>query len=115
MRKRIKGRKFSRKTVQRKALKKSLISALFIKEKIKTTEAKAKEISRDAEKIITKGKKGGVASVRSLRRRFSAVVVKKVINDIAPRYKERKGGYTRVIKLAPRESDASKMAQIELV
>jgi len=115
MRKRNKGRKFGREKAQRKALFKSLISALFIKEKIKTTEAKAKEISPLAEKFITSAKNNSVATRRVLARYFSPKVVKKLVNEIAPRYQERKGGYTRIIRLGQRKSDGAEMAIIELV
>ena len=77
MKKRKKGRKFSRKSDQRKALLKSLARALFLKEKIKTTEAKAKELSGFAEKQITKAKKATLASRRLLAKNFSPEVVKK--------------------------------------
>ena len=115
MKKRKKGRKLSRKTGQRKALLKSLARELFLREKIKTTEAKAKEVSVFAEKQITKAKKANLASRRLLARNFSSKIVKKVVDEIAPRYKERRGGYTRIIKLGPRKSDGAKMAIIELV
>ncbi|KKQ68066.1 MAG: 50S ribosomal protein L17 [Candidatus Nealsonbacteria bacterium RIFCSPLOWO2_12_FULL_39_31] len=115
MNKRKKGRKFSRKSDVRKALLRALISALFLREKIKTTKAKAKEMSGFAEKFITKAKKGDLSSRRILAGYFTPALVKKLINDIAPRYKERNGGYTRVIKLGPRKSDGAKMAIIELV
>ena len=115
MKKRKKGRKFSRKSDQRKALLKSLARELFLREKIKTTEAKAKELSGFAEKQITKAKKATLASRRLLAKNFSPGVVKKVVEEIAPRYKNRKGGYTRVIKLGPRKSDGAKMAIIEFV
>ncbi|MBI2042077.1 MAG: 50S ribosomal protein L17 [Candidatus Nealsonbacteria bacterium] len=115
MRKQKKGRKLSRETDQRKALIKALISALFLHEKIKTTEAKAKEISGISEKFITKAKKGDILSRRLLARFFSPQLIKKLIDEIGPRYKERSGGYTRVIKLGPRKSDGARMAIIELV
>jgi len=115
MRKRKRGRKLSRKRDQRKALIKALISALILHERIKTTEAKAKEISGIAEKLITKSKKGDLSSRRSLAGFFSPKLTKKMIEEIAQRYKERPGGYTRVIKLGPRKSDGAKMAIIELV
>ena len=115
MRKRKKGRKLSRERDQRKALLKMLASELFLKEKIKTTEAKAKEISSSTDKFITKAKKGNLHSRRLLLRFFSPQIVKKLIEDLAPRYKERKGGYTRIIKLGPRKSDGAKMAIIELI
>jgi large subunit ribosomal protein L17 len=100
MKKLKKGRKFSREKDQRKALMISLARALFLHGKITTTEAKAKELSSFAQKIITRSKKQDIAS-----RRFLA----------GPKYKDRKGGYVRIIKLAPRKSDGAKMAIIELV
>ncbi|MFH1036906.1 MAG: 50S ribosomal protein L17 [Patescibacteria group bacterium] len=115
MRKRKKGRKLSLKTDQRKALLRSVAESLFLKEKIKTTEAKAKEVAGLVEKMITKAKKGDMAAVRSLSRFFSDRIVKKLIKEIAPRYVARMGGYTRIIKLGPRKNDASKMAIVELV
>lgn len=115
MRKRKKGRKLSRKRDQRRALLRALASALFLKEKIKTTEAKSKEVSDFAEKRITRAKIGSLVSRRLLAREFSPEIIKKLFNDIAPRYLERKGGYTRIIKLGKRQSDGAKMAIIELV
>lgn len=115
MRKRKKGRKFSREKNQRRAFLKSLANSLFLKEKIKTTEARAKEVQRFAEKFITRAKKGDLHSRRLLLRFFSPQIVKKLVEDIAPQYKERKGGYTRILKLGPRKSDGAKMAIIELV
>ncbi|MBZ9571828.1 50S ribosomal protein L17 [Patescibacteria group bacterium] len=115
MKKRKLGRKFSRKSNQRKALLKSLARALILNEKIKTTETKAKEVSRFLEKFITKAKKRDLSSRRLLLRFFPKKLVKKLIEDIAPRYKERGGGYTRIIKLGPRKSDGAKMAIIELI
>jgi len=115
MRKRIKGRKLNRTSSQRRALLKSLARALFLNGKIKTTEAKAKELSVVAEKIITRAKKGDLASKRLLLKTQSNKIVKKLMEEIAPKYKDRIGGYTRIIKTVPRKSDASKMAIIELV
>ncbi len=115
MRKQKRGRKFSRKKDQRKALLKSLTRALFLREKMRTNEAKAKEISVFADKLITRAKKGDLASRRILAKYFSKKLVKRLVNEIAPRYRERKGGYTRIIKLGPRKSDGAKMAIIELV
>jgi len=110
-----KKRKFSRKRDQRKALLKSLARELFLKEKIKTTLAKAKEVSIFGEKEINKAKIGGLNSRRFLAKKFSPEVVKKLIDEIGPRYRERKGGYIRIIKLGLRKSDGAKMAIIELV
>ena len=115
MQKRRKGRKFGREKDQRKALLRALSVALIWKEKIKTTEAKAKELSVFIEKQITKAKTGNLHNRRLLAGLFPKTLAKKLIIDIAPRYKERKGGYTRIIKLGPRKSDGAKMAIIELV
>lgn len=115
MRKLKQGRKLSRKRNQRKALLKSLASAIFLHKKIKTTEAKAKEVSRFVEKCITRAKKGDLSSRRILAKYFSKDLNKKLIDEIAPKYKDRKGGYTRIIKLGPRKSDGAKIAIIELV
>ena len=115
MKKQKKGRKLSRKRDQRKALLKSLARALFLHEKIKTTQAKAKEVSGFAQKCVTRAKKQDLANRRYLARYFSKQVVKKLVDDIALRYKDRPGGYTRIIKLGPRKSDGAQMAIIELV
>jgi len=115
MRKRKKSRKLSRKKDQRKALLKSLASALFFKEKIKTTEVKAKEVSVLVEKFITRAKKKDLTSRRNLANFFPPRIVKKLTEEIALRYKERMGGYTRIIKLGRRKIDGAKMAIIELV
>lgn len=115
MKKRKKSRKLSRKKDQRRALLRELSRALILNEKIKTTETKAKEVSKFVEKFITKAKKGELSSRRLLLRFFSKKIVKKMIEEIGPKYKGRKGGYTRIIKLGPRKSDGAKMAIIELV
>ena len=115
MRKRKKGRKFGREKSQRKTLLRNLANSLFLKEKIKTTESKAKELSPLAEKYITKAKKINLANRRLLLKELSPKVVKKLEKEIGPRYKERKGGYTRIIKMGPRKSDGAKIAIIELV
>jgi large subunit ribosomal protein L17 len=115
MKKLKRKRRLSRKSNQRKALLRSLARELFLKEKIKTSEARAKEISGFAEKQISRAKMANLSSRRLLLRHFSPEVAKKLVNEIAPRYKEKKGGYTRVIKLGPRKLDGAKMAIIELV
>ena len=117
MRKRKKGRKLNRKRDQRKALLKNLASNLILKEKIKTTEAKAKEVRVFVEKQISLAKNKNLANRRILLRRFfnNNEIVKKLIEDIALRYKDRKGGYTRITKLGPRKSDGARMAIIELI
>ena len=110
MRKRAKGRKFHRKTDQRRAFLKALSTSLFLKEKIKTTEARAKETSMVAEKAITRAKKGDIAARRLLASTYTPKVVKKLMEELGPRYADRKGGYTRIVKLGARSSDGSKMA-----
>ena len=115
MKKKKQGRKFSRKKDQRKALLKSQARALFLHEHIKTTQAKAKELSSFAEKLITRAKKGDLASRRIIRKYFSEKITKKLVDEIAPKYKERPGGYTRIIRLGQRKSDSAKIAIIELV
>lgn len=115
MRKLKRGRKLSREKDQRKALLRSLSSSFLLRGKIKTTLAKAKETQRFAEKLITRAKKGDLASRRALLRVLPPATVEKVFKEIAPRYKERPGGYARVVKLGPRKSDGAPMAFIELV
>ena len=110
-----KRKKLSRKKEQWVALLRSLARALILKEKIKTTEAKAKEVSSFIEKQITLAKIGNLNSRRLLTRNFSKEIIKKLVEEIAKRYKERKGGYTRIVKLGPRKSDGAKMAIIELL
>lgn len=109
------GRKFGRKRDQRKALLKSLARALILHSKIKTTEAKAKEISMVVEKFITRAKKADIVSRRMLAKYFSEKIVKKLVDETGKKYKDRNGGYTRIIKLGKRKGDAAKMAIIELV
>lgn len=115
MRKRKKGRKLSRSRDQRKALRKSLMSEFFLHGKIKTTRAKAKEVQPIIEKLITRAKKGGITPKRQLRKILSVELVKKIVDEIAPKFKERNGGYTRIIKKGPRKSDGAKIVIIELV
>lgn len=115
MRKLKKGRKFSRKRGQRKALLRNLSAEFFLRQKIRTTEAKAKELKSFSEKILTRAKKNDLASRRYLLSFFPAPLVKKIIKEIVPKYKDRKGGYTRIIKLGQRKSDGAKMAIIELI
>jgi len=115
MRKRNKGRKFSRPKSQRVALLNSLATNLFLRGKITTTEAKAKELRSVAEKFISRARDNSVASRRVLAKAITPSVVRKLVNDIAPQYASRKGGYTRTIKLGPRKSDGARMAIIELV
>lgn len=111
-----KNRKLGRKKGQRKALIKSLIHNLILSKKIKTTEAKAKEMRKTVEKLITKAKKNDIANRRLVFQKLNNNNdVKKMFEEIAPKYKERNGGYTRIIKTIPRKSDSAKMAIIEFV
>ncbi|MBU3918898.1 50S ribosomal protein L17 [Patescibacteria group bacterium] len=115
MKKQKKGRKFNRKRDQRRALMTSIARSLILKGRIETTEAKAKELSPFVEKKITKAKKGDMAAKRELLKDFSNRVVKKLMEEIAPIYKDRHGGYTRIIKTGIRKRDSSKMAIIEFL
>ncbi len=109
------NRKFNRKTGQRKALLKALAVALIMKEKIQTSEAKAKELRPRIEKLITLSKKGTLSSYRLVIGSVGNVAGKKMFTEIAPRFKDRKGGYTRITKLIDRKSDGGARAQIELI
>jgi len=111
-----KNRKFGRESGQRRALLKGLASSLVLEERIKTTEAKAKALRPFVERLITEGKKGTVASRRLLTTRIgSPVAAQKISDTLSVKYKDRQGGYTRILKLAPRIRDAAQMAYIELV
>lgn len=111
-----KNRKLGRKKGPRKALLKSLIHNLLTNKKIKTTEAKAKEIKPFVEKLITRAKQNSIANKRIVFKKLANTEdVKKMFEEIAPKYKEKRGGYTRIIKTMPRKSDAAKMAIIEFV
>lgn len=110
------GRKFHRKKGQRKALLKSLIANLVIREKIETTEAKAKEIKPMVERLITIAKKQNLAALRILLSRLNKKAAQKLYYQIAPRYLSRNGGYLRIIKAGKiRKNDGSKMAIIEFI
>ena len=116
MRHRIAGKKLGRPTGHRKAMYRNLVTDLLGYEKITTTEAKAKEVRGMAEKIITLGKKGGLHSTRqTLSFVFDKKVAVKVFNELAERYAERPGGYTRITKIGRRLGDGASMVQIELV
>ena len=108
-------RKFGRVKKVRDGLMKSLALALVLEGKIKTTDAKARELRPMAEKLITTGKLGTVASKRLLVSRIGSIGANKITKDISPKYVDRKGGYTRITKLPARVSDGSLMAIVELV
>lgn len=116
MRHAVGGRKLGRPTDQRLALYRNLITDLFRYEKIVTTLPKAKEIQSQAEKIVTLAKRGDLHARRlALARIYDPKIVEKLFDQLAARYQDRQGGYTRIIKLGPRAGDAAPMARIELV
>ena len=115
-------RTLSRKSYQRKALFRDLITDLILNGRIETTEAKAKELKRLADKMVTLGKKGDLAARRQAAKmiRFEKdeegnYALQKLFKEIAPKFANRNGGYTRVLKLGPRRGDATEMAIIEFV
>ena len=110
------GRQLSRNSAHRWALMRNLITSLLREEKIKTTDPKAKELRRWADRVITLGKQGSLHARRQvLSIVHDKIVVRKLFDTIAPRFKDRPGGYTRIIKLGIRRGDAARMAVIELV
>ncbi len=116
MRHKVAGRKFDRNTGHRTAMFRNLVQELLRHGKIRTTEPKAKEIRPMAEKIITLGKDGTVHARRqALSFIYDKDVVTYLFDEIAPRYADRHGGYTRIVKLGPRQGDGAPMAIIELV
>ena len=135
MRHRVAGKRLNRSSGHRKALRRNLVTALFYHERIETTEAKAKAARGQAEKLITLAKRGLAAEQedpsRGVHARRLAAgrldrwvtepdgtrvdVLRKLFEDIAPRYVDRPGGYTRIYKLGPRKGDAAPMVLLELV
>ena len=135
MRHRVAGKRLNRSSGHRKALRRNLVTALIYHERIETTEAKAKAVRGQAEKLITLAKRGlaaeqeepsrGVHARRLAAGRLNrwmtepdgerVDVLKKLFDDIAPRFADRPGGYTRIYKLGPRKGDAAAMAMLELV
>ena len=114
--------KLNRRSDQRKAMLRDLVTQLIIHERITTTETKAKELQRLADKMVTLGKKGTLAArkqaaqtVRFLEASEDQNALQKLFSDIAPRFTERNGGYTRIYKMGPRRGDATPMAIIEFV
>ncbi|MBQ3442320.1 MAG: 50S ribosomal protein L17 [Selenomonadaceae bacterium] len=109
-------RKLGRNTGARKALIKSLLSSFFKHERIETTEARAKELRKFAEKVITLAKRGDLSARRQAINLVADVeVVHKIFEEIPEKYSDRAGGYTRIYKLMPRRGDAAPMVIIELV
>lgn len=115
MNKRHKGRKLSRTKDQRRALLRGLAEALILRERITTTEARAKELRPFIERMVTKVRGGALLTRRLAARNFTKHATKKLVDEIAPRYKERPGGYTRIIKRQPRKGDGVRRAVIEFV
>jgi large subunit ribosomal protein L17 len=125
MRHQVAGYKLGRKKDEREALRRTLIKQLFEHEKIQTTRAKALAIRGEAEKLITLARNSAKATdieKVNARRQASAIlggrnveIIKKLFDDIAPRYESRNGGYTRILRLGHRLGDAAEMVQIELV
>ena len=113
---RVAGRKLGRPTDHRLALFRNLVTDLLRYEKIITTEAKAKEVKGLAEKVITMGKRGDLHARRqALGFVYDKKVVEKVFDDLGRRYASRPGGYSRLVKLGPRQGDGARMAQLELI
>ncbi|MGI6317520.1 MAG: 50S ribosomal protein L17 [Dethiobacteria bacterium] len=109
-------RKFGRKTGPRKALLRNLVTSFFIAERIETTEARAKEINRLAERMITLAKRGDLHARRqALAYMLNEDAVTKLFEKIGPRYEGRTGGYTRIIKKGYRRGDAAPVVVLELV
>lgn len=109
-------RKLGRETAHRKAMLRNLTTSLLREGRIETTVTRAKETRRMAERMITLGKRGDLHARRqALAYIYDEDVVTKLFTEIAPGYKERNGGYTRILKKGPRRGDASEMAIIELV
>jgi len=110
------SRKLGRPTDHRRAMLRAMVTYLFENGKIETTVTRAKEVRSVAEKMITTAKRGDLHAKRQV---FSFVtkedVAKKLIDEISPKYAERNGGYTRIIRIGPRRGDAAEMAIIELV
>ncbi len=116
MRHRVKGRKLNRNLGQRKALYRGLLISLVKHEKIETTLTKAKAVRPEIEKLVTIAKKGDLTARRRLLKFVpQKEIVAKMIDEIGPRFKDRPGGYLRIVKLGPRPSDRAEMARLEWV
>lgn len=116
MRHRVLVKRLGRNSAQRKALLRSLVTSFLEKERITTTLSRAKALRPLAERMITLGKRNTLHTRRRAARViYKRNVVKKLFEDIAPRFSERPGGYTRIVKLGPRSGDGAEMAVIELV
>jgi len=110
-----KKNRLARSSSARKALFKSLSGSLIEHEKIVTTKAKGRALKSHIEKLITKAKNKNLTSERFLLRFLPKPAVRKLLNEIAPRYKERNGGYTRLVKIGRRQNDKAEMVVVDLV
>jgi large subunit ribosomal protein L17 len=115
MRKNVFGRKFKRDKNERKALIKSLMSSLVLQGRIKTTEAKAKAIKGEVDKLITKARKETLLAKRLLEKKLHPKAIEKLIKEVAPRFEDRNGGYTRIVKLERRVGDNAQAVIMEWV
>ena len=116
MKHRIGFNPLSRTTAHRKAMKRNMVTSLFRYERIETTKAKALEVRRKAEKMITRAKTDTVANRRLIARDISdKAIAAKLFTEIAPMFAERNGGYTRILKIGKRSGDAAEMVILELV
>jgi large subunit ribosomal protein L17 len=116
MRHRVGSRKLGRTTSHRRAMLHNMVTSLLEHERIQTTVPKAKEARKLAERIITLGKKGGLANVRLAERTVrNRAILTKVFGELKDRYATRPGGYTRIIRLGFRQGDAAEVAFLELV
>jgi len=113
MRKNVFGRKLQRDINERKALFKSLMRELIVRGRIHTTQAKAKAIKADIDKAITKAKKNPELAKQKLQANFAMPVLRKLVDEIAPRFSARQGGYTRIITMGNRLRDNAKMVMME--
>ncbi len=116
MRHNVKGRKLNRTAAHRKMMYRNMVTSLFMHERITTTVPKAKEVRIVAEKMITFAKKGDLHSRRMAARKvMEPAILQKLFSDIGPRYADRAGGYTRIMRLGPRKGDNAELAILELV
>jgi large subunit ribosomal protein L17 len=116
VRHRVAGRKFGLPSNQRRALLKSLVRAVLAHNSIETTETRAKDVRILVEKCITTARGGDLHARRQVRKVVpDETLVKKIVTEIAPKYKDRPGGYTRITRLGPRRGDSAMMVKLELV
>lgn len=109
------GRKLNRSSAHRKAMFRNMVTSLLLHERVQTTDAKAKELRRWAERMVTLGKRGGLHARRqALAYIRSRQVVKRLFEEIAPRFQDRPGGYTRITKVGLRRGDAAPLSVVEL-